>query len=99
MTVVDQEQLAILKQGVEVWNKWREDNPDVEIDLIRADLWGANLSNANLRGAILVNTDLTSSILTDCKIYGISAWDLSLEGAEQSNLVITRDDQPIMIRK
>ena len=24
--------LEILKQGVEVWNKWREKNPDVKVD-------------------------------------------------------------------
>jgi len=36
--VANEEQLAILKQGVEVWNKWREDNPDEKIDLSYADL-------------------------------------------------------------
>ena len=86
--------LAILKQGVEVWNKWREDNLDVLIDLIDADLSKADLNGADLNGASLVGTNLTRSILTDCKVYGISAWNLKLEGAEQSNLVITRDDEP-----
>ena len=26
--MADEEQVALLKQGVEVWNKWREENPD-----------------------------------------------------------------------
>ena len=204
VTVADQEQLAILKQGVEVWNNWQRDNPSVEIDLrnanlretilpganlwnayftvanltkanlnganlTKADLYGANLREANLReaslpganlseahlngadltranlsgailpganlseadlsgadlpgadlsgaylyganltradlsgadlsgahlnGATLIESNLTNATLTDCRIYGISAWDLKLEGAEQSNLVITRDDEP-----
>ena len=27
--MANEEQLSILKQGVDVWNKWREENPDV----------------------------------------------------------------------
>ena len=41
------EHVAILKEGGEVWNRWREKNPqhpDVrEADLREADLHGANL--------------------------------------------------------
>lgn len=40
--MANQEQLAILKQGVDAWNKWRAANLDVDIDLIEADLMGAN---------------------------------------------------------
>ena len=209
MTVADQEQLAVLKQGVDVWNKWREDNPKEhielsgtdlphlilhganlrganlrrtdltetdfcranlsranlsranlmganlikanfikaylkgadfsgadlsgaylrdadlsganlreadltkanlsnavlshadlteadlrDVDLMYADLSGADLSGANLCAASLVGTNLTKSVLTDCKIFGISAWNLKLEGAEQSNLVITHNYEP-----
>ena len=35
------EHLAILKQGVEAWNEWREGNPDATIDLREAMLHGA----------------------------------------------------------
>lgn len=94
MTVADQEQLEILRQGVEVWNKWREENPDVGIDLNWADLSGADLSSATLWEASLIETNLTRSVLTNFKIYGISARNLKLEGVEQSNLVITRHDEP-----
>jgi uncharacterized protein YjbI with pentapeptide repeats len=37
----------------------------------------------------LNESNLTGAILTGCNIYGISAWDLEREAAEQSNLVIT----------
>jgi uncharacterized protein YjbI with pentapeptide repeats len=47
------EQLVILRQGVNAWNQWRRDNPDVAIDLS-----GANLSHANLCGSNLSFTDL-----------------------------------------
>jgi uncharacterized protein YjbI with pentapeptide repeats len=63
-------------------------------NLSGAVLTGANLSGADLQAAILVNTDLTGADLTACHIYGISAWNLKLEGTKQQNLLITRWDEP-----
>jgi uncharacterized protein YjbI with pentapeptide repeats len=57
-------QLALLKQGVEVWNKWRENNPKAEIDLSGANLRKANLRDANFREADLRKVDLTGADLT-----------------------------------
>jgi hypothetical protein len=37
------EHLKILKQGVEAWNKWREENPDFRPNLSGADLREAHL--------------------------------------------------------
>ena len=75
-----------------------------DADLSRANLSDANLTHANfsradlsgasLTRAILVDTKLEKANLTGCSIYGISAWGLELEGAKQSNLIITRDDEP-----
>ena len=45
--------LNLLKQGVEVWNRWREQNPEIRPDLTQADLREANLGLANLSGADL----------------------------------------------
>jgi hypothetical protein len=41
-----------------------------------------------------VNTNLTGADLTDCRIYGVSAWGLKLEGAKQENLIITPEGEP-----
>jgi hypothetical protein len=70
-----------------------------EAILIGANLKSANLSGANLNGAdlsrsTLVETDLTIANLTDCKIYGISAWNIQIEGAKQDSLIITPEDEP-----
>jgi hypothetical protein len=65
--------------------------------LSRASLSGACLSRAQLTRAIFVGTDLTDADLTGCRIYGISAWDLKLEGTKQQNLVITPAGEPEII--
>ena len=157
--MANQEHLDILKQGVEAWNQWRKEHPEIWPDLeganlsgadltnayltntyleganlsgadltnadltnadlsranlsgadlsganlsranlSRANLSGANLSGANLSGAdlgraILVGTNLSGATLTGCSIYGISVWNVQLEGAKQDNLVITRKSEP-----
>ena len=177
--MADDEHVALLKKGVNAWNEWRDENPDIrpdlsetnlyganlieadlrdanlyganlieanlrqadlrgallmgsdlygadliEANLIEADLRDANLSGANLnaanlgmadlrgaylsgadlieanlieadlRAATLIDTDLTDADLTDCRIFGVSAWRLKLEGAKQQNLVITAGDEP-----
>jgi uncharacterized protein YjbI with pentapeptide repeats len=63
-------------------------------DLTRADLSGADLSRANLNSAILVETNFTGANLTECSIYGISAWNVHLEGANQKSLIITPTAEP-----
>ena len=63
-------------------------------DLSWAELIEADLSRADLSRATLVETDLTGADLTGCSIYGISAWELKLEGATQTDLIITRRFEP-----
>ena len=41
--MANEEHVALLRQGVNVWNAWREKEPS-----IRPDLSGANLTEANL---------------------------------------------------
>lgn len=62
--------------------------------LVEANLSGAALSRADLSRASLIRTKLNDAKLYDCRIYGLSVWDVDLEGAEQSNLIITPEDQP-----
>lgn len=58
-----------------------------------AYLPGADLQGADLTGAILVDTDLGGTNLTDCSVFGISVWNVNLERAIQSNLLITLEDE------
>lgn len=61
--MANKEQLAILKQGVAAWNKWREENPDEKIDLRGAELEGLNLNEVNF-----YDTDLRMANLKNCTI-------------------------------
>jgi uncharacterized protein YjbI with pentapeptide repeats len=65
-----------------------------QASLVNAKLRGVNLSGADLQAAILVDTDLTDADLTGCHIYGISAWNVKLDGATQKNLIVTHADEP-----
>jgi uncharacterized protein YjbI with pentapeptide repeats len=48
----------MLKQGVEVWNRWREENPGIMPDLIDADLSKENLFEINLSWTNLIGANL-----------------------------------------
>lgn len=58
-------------------------------NLIKTNLSRANLSGANLTNAMLIGTNLANANLDSCQVYGISAWDLLLEDAIQTNLTIS----------
>jgi uncharacterized protein YjbI with pentapeptide repeats len=73
--MADEEQLKILRQGAAAWawNKWREKNPHVNVDLCGADLRGADLrgarlNGADLRGARLNGADLTGAHLNKANL-------------------------------
>jgi uncharacterized protein YjbI with pentapeptide repeats len=160
--VIRQYHSAVLKCGVNEWNRWRRENPELRpilydsdltkemmpsglaeanfantvlincdfreqdlrranfheanlgrarlhdadlrgADFCRADLYQtelcrARLDGANLQGAQLAGTNFEGAKLINCKVYGISAWDLKLKSAEQRDLIIryrhkTKDGQ------
>lgn len=143
--MADKEQLEVLRWGVDVWNKWRKEHPDIRPDLTGADLsmqtarraaqsralllggmgggvrdlsgcdlhdtdlgeanlsgqilTGANLIGADLSGADLthahfVGVDLRKAKLNGCRVYGTSIWDVDVSEAAQTNLVVSREDEP-----
>lgn len=78
--MANEEQLAILHQGVEVWNKWREDNKVFTVDLSgvkladlklnKVDFSGADLSNADLRKTKLQYSNLNEANLSNADLSG-----------------------------
>jgi hypothetical protein len=62
--------------------------------LRETDCSDANLSDAILQYAMLVETNLRQANLTGCSVYGLCAWDVHLEGAKQTDLVMTFPNEP-----
>jgi uncharacterized protein YjbI with pentapeptide repeats len=58
MTVANEKQLEILKQGVDVWNKWRRDYPEIKPCVAGHNLQDTHLEGANFRGADLSRMSL-----------------------------------------
>lgn len=61
--MANQEHLELLKQGVEQWNKWREQHSEIQPDLSGANLRNADLCSVDLKNAILIDADLSSANL------------------------------------
>ncbi len=78
------EHLKILKQGVEAWNKWHKENPDVEPNLSEADLLKAYLKKANLSKTNLKNAELEGSNLVDTNIRGALLYEAGLIDANMT---------------
>jgi archaellum component FlaC len=74
-------QLEILKQGVAVWNQWRQDHPDEKIDLRGAGLREADLIVVDLHGADLREADLWGAKLTGAKLSEADLRGANLSGA------------------
>lgn len=63
-------------------------------DLSGARLTGADLEGANLTSAHLVQTDLRNAKLTSARVFGVSAWGVQLDGAEQLALEVAKSGEP-----
>jgi len=62
----------------------------------RADLSGADLSSANLQMSLLSQTKLEGASFHKALVHGISTWNLVGTPADQSELIITGDDEAIV---
>ncbi len=75
------EHLKILEQGVDVWNRWRVDNPKVKPDLRNFDLRGNNLFKFNLSETDLFRTKLSGVNLDKADLYHADLVGADLKGA------------------
>ena len=86
--MADEEHLKILKKGVKVWNKWREENINNTPDLLGATLSKATLSKANLCGACLNDSTLRRATLAraDLTEATLARADLSVANLSEATL-------------
>jgi len=85
------EHLAILEQGVEVWNKWREENYNIHPDLNDVNLSGRNLNRYMLRDVNLYKADMSGADLseTNLALANLSAADLFSADLSSALLIST----------
>ena len=74
--MADHEHLALIKQGVEQWNSWREKKP------ANPDLSGANLSEVYLFEARLERVNLRGADLSQACLIGANLSHADLSGAD-----------------
>lgn len=95
--MANEEHLAKIKEGVEVWNQWRNESKDLRIDLSEADLSRLELSGADLSKANLTSADLSSSVLngSDLRWANLSKGNLhkaNLHGADLFQATVRQTD-------
>ena len=80
------EHIKILNQGMNVWNTWRENNPNISPDLHGVDLISKNLENINFSKTSLVNVqlnpaNLANSDFSDANMVSVVLRDANLDNA------------------
>jgi TIR domain-containing protein/pentapeptide repeat protein len=85
--MANQEYLDILNQGVEIWNRWRDNNANVRPDLTGYPLAGTdlsriNLSRVNLSAADLKEANLSEANLRAARLYSTHLYGADLRGAD-----------------
>jgi uncharacterized protein YjbI with pentapeptide repeats len=82
--MADEEHLQIIRQGVDVWNEWRQKNPKLKPDLRQADLRPVTLNGANLQGADLWMADLQGAKLRDANLQDAHLYWVDLRESDLS---------------
>lgn len=102
--MANQQQLAVMKQGVDIWNKWREEHAEAEVDLSKADLSNMNLIEAfagfrfpayhrsNLGGAALSRANLKEANFHRADLAGVDFREADLRGADLSETYLKGGD-------
>lgn len=75
----------LLKKGVEVWNKWRKQHPEIVPDLSEAQLHQEDLGGINLMGADLRFCDLSGANLMGANLHSCDLSNANLSEAYLSN--------------
>ncbi|MDX2097131.1 MAG: pentapeptide repeat-containing protein [Leptolyngbyaceae cyanobacterium bins.59] len=75
------ELILLLHDGVERWNNWRNQHPQVQLNLARATLGAENLSEANLSEVVLTRANLQGANLRKANLTRANLAGANLKGA------------------
>ncbi len=65
--------------------------------LFKTDFTNADLRGADFTGALMLETNFTNANLEGANVYGVSCWDVCLDGANQNDLSITSNGKTITV--
>lgn len=82
-----------LNEGVESWNKWRNDNPHTRPILLDVDLSLRNLNGINFSNASLERADLMGTQIIQANLRGARLRNANLCGVEDLHLTDTINTQ------
>ena len=85
--MANEEHLKILKQGIVVWNQWRDENFDVLPDLRQANLSSMNLDEVNFN-----KVNLNTTILDDTNFHRANLRSAKLNGSSLCKANLTKAD-------
>ncbi|MHC5863033.1 pentapeptide repeat-containing protein [Nostoc sp.] len=88
--MANEEHLAILKEGVEIWNEWRQSNlniiPDLsQANLSRIELVKINFQQCYLQGCNFDQTNLTYANLSNANLINANLCQTSINNSNVSN--------------
>ncbi len=99
------EHLKILRQGISVWNQWRDEHREIRPDFVRAhfnradlaeadfsgaDFSGAALNEANLKSANLSEVNLRDADMRGAWLHQANCYRADLRGADLSRAYLIR---------
>ena len=88
--MANEEHLDILKHGIDVWNRWREEHPGVVPDLTGADLEEESLVRVVFREADLSGADLSGTFLVQADLAEACLWGADLRRADLRRADLTQ---------
>jgi hypothetical protein len=88
--VANQEHVSILRQGVDIWNRWRKNYPKVIPDLSGANFSATNLGSADLSAAILPEANLSNAFLLEANLGSANLSATNLGSADLSAAILLK---------
>jgi hypothetical protein len=88
--MANSEHVALILQGADAWNAWRDEDVRIIPDLSGADLRNANLNHADLSWANLAGIRLNNASLFEAKFVRANLVEAKLADADLSWTVLTQ---------
>jgi len=90
--------LAVTKIGSAEFHKCDFTNADLSYcSAEETNFSGSKFISTKLSNMSLVKTDFTDTVIDEARVYGVSTWDLLLDGCRQSNIYIEEEGTSITV--